>query len=320
MQDRKKDNQPSPDEIIAEDKDIFARIWDSIFGKHKQAASNATSNQQESPKDYEKQAQKDHAHSVIVFMIIFLIAAGIIIFSGWLINDSAAYTQDHIFVPAATYDTDQSSTVITQLTDMGFRNITEQDSGITAYGTQDMCNNWESSFWDTNISDNISVMDSSSTLVYNGIISMTHDDDWTTLTIQTITNDSSTSTLGYIVSNSSSISEAITASAEWCAVLHDGQSLHISFTDQNNEEYWSCDASSKADIIRKLQERDTADAANDNSNENNSSDSSNTSNENADNSADNPEDSANSSTDNESSDTDSNRNNDNSNAGDSDIQ
>lgn len=231
----------------ANGKDALARIWDTVFSS-RHAGTNA---------------RQDRMHSAIVFLVLLAIVTSIASLGAWLWNDYASYRADHILVPAATYTSDQVTSVETQIQDMGFVDITEGQTGVTAYGTKTMCDAWRASFWDRNVSDAVadigtaSSVSSAASHMTNGIISMNHSDDWTTVTIKTLTSDPSVSVIGYMLETDTVASDAIDAAANWCAVLHDGQKLHVSFIGQDGSEYLATDTDTAHDIIAQLQGQDT---------------------------------------------------------------
>ena len=240
------------------DKDALARVWDTALGSRHAGTSE----------------RQDRTHSAIVFLILLTLVASIASLGAWLWHDHAAYREDHILVPAATYTSDQVTSVETQLQDMGFVDITEGDTGVTAYGTTAMCDAWRSSFWDRNVSDAVtdfgttsSAMSAASHMA-NGIIGMSHSDDWTTVTVTTLTNDPSVSVIGYMLESDTTASDAIDAAANWCAVLHDGQRLHVSFVGQDGNEYLAIDTDTAHDIIVQLQGQETSDSDGDAANSN----------------------------------------------------
>lgn len=251
------------DASVEPDKDAFARIWDGMFGRHDDATDGTGNSGGESV--------RDRMHSAIVFVVIIAIAAAII-GCGWYIgNDYVTRHEAHVFVPSTTYTSDQASEVKSQLKSMGFRDPKQYSNGIAAYGTKSMCKKWRDSFWQTNVRDNVSVIDDkqSTELLGVGIYTMSHDDGWRNLTIKTLTSDSSTSVLGYVVSQSQTVSKAIDAAAQWCSVLHDGRKIHVSFQDRDGKEYWSTDADSENAIVVALQKRDkkAKKSSNENANE-----------------------------------------------------
>lgn len=237
----------------ANSKDVLARVWDTVFGSRR-AGTNA---------------RQDRMHSAIVFLVLLAIVTSIASLGAWLWNDHASYRADHILVPAATYTSDQAASVETQLQDMGFVDITEGQKGVTAYGTKTMCDAWRSSFWDRNVSDAVadigteSSVTSAASHMANGIISMDHSDDWTTVTIKTLTSDPSVSVIGYMLETDTVASDAIDAAANWCAVLHDGQKLHVSFIGQDGSEYLATDTDTAHDIIAQLQGQDADESESD---------------------------------------------------------
>jgi hypothetical protein len=223
-------------------KDALARIWDTVFGD-RHAGTNET---------------QDRAHSAIVFLVTLALITGIASLGAWLWHDHASYREDHILVPAATYADDQTESVEGQLKDMGFVDIATGDAGITAYGTKSMCDTWRSSFWDRNVADAVASMsDTAATTSANhmasGIVRMSHDDDWKTVTITTLTSSPSVSVIGYMLESDDVASAAIDAAANWCAILHDGRRLHVSFVEQDGSEYLSIDTDTTRDIIAQLQ-------------------------------------------------------------------
>lgn len=227
-------------------KDALARIWDTVFGDRHAGTSET----------------QDRAHSAIVFLVMLALVTGIASLGTWLWNDHAAYREDHILVPAATYASDQAESVEDQLQGMGFVDLSAGKSGITAYGTKAMCDAWRSSFWDRNVSDAVSDMDatpsatSASSHMASGIISMRHSDDWKTVTIATLTDNASVSVIGYMLESDDAASGAIDAAANWCAILHDGRKLHVSFVRQDGSEYLAVDTDTAHDIIAQLQEKE----------------------------------------------------------------
>lgn len=237
----------------ANGKDALARIWDTVFGSRHAGTS----------------ARQDRMHSAIVFLVLLAIVTSIASLVAWLWNDHASYRADHILVPAATYTSDQATSVEAQLQDMGFVDITEGQKGVTAYGTKTMCDAWRSSFWDRNVSDAVadigtaSSASSAASHMANGIISMDHSDDWTTVTIKTLTSDPSVSVIGYMLETDTVASDAIDAAANWCAVLHDGQKLHVSFIGQDGSEYLATDTDTAHDIIAQLQGQDADESESD---------------------------------------------------------
>lgn len=236
----------------ANSKDVLARVWDTVFGSRHAGTST----------------RQDRMHSAIVFLVLLAIVTSIASLGAWLWNDYASYRADHILVPAATYTSDQATSAEAQLQDMGFVDITEGQKGVTAYGTKAMCDTWRASFWDRNVSDAVadigtaSSASSAASHMANGIISMDHSDDWTTVTIKTLTSDPSVSVIGYMLETDTAVSDAIDAAANWCAVLHDGRKLHVSFIGQDGSEYLATDTDTAHDIIAQLQGHDAD--ANDN--------------------------------------------------------
>lgn len=232
------------------DKDALARVWDTVLGSRHAGTSE----------------RQDRAHSTIVFLVLLALVTSIASLSVWLWHDHASYREDHILVPAATYASDQVTSVETQLQDMGFVDIAEGDTGVTAYGTKAMCDAWRSSFWDRNVSDAVTDLGTTSSVasaashMANGIIGMSHSDDWTTVTIKTLTSDPSVSVIGYMLESDTTASDAIDAAANWCAVLHDGQRLHVSFVGQDGNEYLAIDTDTAHDIIAKLQGQEAGDS------------------------------------------------------------
>lgn len=230
----------------ARDKDALARVWDTIVSSGHAGRSET----------------QDRVHSAIVFVVIIAIVTSIAVLGAWLVHDYTSYRDDHIFVPATTYGSDQAASVESQLSGMGFVDMSEDDDGITAYGTHEMCDAWRSSYWDRNVSNAVADIGTSSlsgtmsaTHMASGIMDMRHSDDWTTVTITTLTTDPSVSVIGYMIESDTSMADAIDAAANWCAVLHDGQRLHVSFAGKDGGEYLAIDTDTATDIIAQLQEQ-----------------------------------------------------------------
>ena len=225
------------------DKDALARVWDAIAGERHAG----------------RDERQDRMHSAIVFIVMLALATSIATLGAWLWHDHASYREDHVFVPAATYTSDQVDEVERQLEGMGFVDLSAGDTGVTAYGTHEMCDAWRSSFWDRNVSDAITAASMSSdtfaTHMSSGVTGMRHSDDWTRLTISTLTSDPSVSVIGYMIESDQKLSDAIDAAANWCAVLHDGQRIGVSFVGQDGSEYLALDTDTASDIIVQLQQQ-----------------------------------------------------------------
>lgn len=214
--------------------------------------------------------EQDYRHSAVSFMVVFAIIVTIVTSICLLINNHQAYRVDHVLVPAVTFTSDQASDVTQSLTDTGFVDVSYvKDKGVYAYGTKEMCDEWRASFKEKNVDDAMSKMDES--FIASGIVGMSLSDDSKTLTIKTLTTDSSVDVIGYIVTGDSDVKAIIDGLAEWCAVLDDGNALHVSFTDSDGNEYFAIDATSTSNLVSQMQSKsddsDNDNSATDNSNE-----------------------------------------------------
>lgn len=231
--------------------------------------------------------EQDYRHSAISFVVVFTLVVTIITSVCLLINNHNSYRTDHILVPAVTFTSDQASDVTQSLIDTGFVDVSYvKDKGVYAYGTKEMCDEWRASFKEKNVDDAMSKMDES--FIASGIVGMSVSDDSKTFTIKTLTTDSSVDVIGYIVTGNSDVKAIIDGLAEWCAVLNDGNALHVSFTDSDGNEYFSIDATSASNLVSQMQSK-SDDSDNDSGNTNSSNDSSD-GDSTSDNSADNTSD------------------------------
>lgn len=220
-------------------KNFLARVYDAFL-----------------PSKHGYTKEQDYRHSAITFFILFTLVAIGVISVAYIVSNHMEMREDSVFVPSTTFTSDQMQTVISELEAQGFVDGMSMEHGVKAYGTHDMCQQWRDSFYEKNIREPIENADESSLLSY-GVIGMTQNDEYENLTIQTLTDDTSVSVLGYITNTSTDVKEAIDAYAKWCAVLHDGQKLHVSFTNQNGDEYYSTDVSSASEIVSQLEGADT---------------------------------------------------------------
>lgn len=217
--------------------------------------------------NHEYTEDQDYHHATIVFVIVFALVVAAVVSIWVVVANHMSYRSDHIFIPASTFTTDQVKSIGNDLDGQGFVDVSyESGLGIRAYGTPTMCDEWRSSFYEKNVSDAIAKIDGS--LVSYGIIWMQPSDGYDTLTIQTVTNDPSVEVIGYMTVTNETVKEIIDGVAAWCAVLHDGQKLHISFVNQDGNEYLSEDVSNASMIVFMLEDDDRASSNGDASNAN----------------------------------------------------
>lgn len=199
--------------------------------------------------------EQDHRHSVVSFMVSFVIVVTVATSVCLLVRNYQSYRADHILVPAVTFTNDQAGDVMRSLADMGFVDVIYvEGKGVYAHGTKGMCDEWRSSFREKNVDDAMSKVGKS--FVASGIVGSSVSDDGKALTISTLTADRSVDVIGYIVTSDREVKAMVDGLAEWCAVLNDGDALHVSFVDSDGKEYLSIDATSSSNLVSQMQSKD----------------------------------------------------------------
>lgn len=176
--------------------------------------------------------KQDFKHALFLFVLIAILMCSICVIACSQVHKAKYATSDKLVIPNCDFVYGQESTVISMLEGYGFKNVQEDDSGnILGYGTPEMVNAYQDSFYDKNMkrAEELRAQDHTGL----GIVSINVSNDSKTVTINTIMDYNSSSAFSSI-SDDPELQEIVRAYAIWGRMVNDGDPVTFKFVNVMN--------------------------------------------------------------------------------------